>query len=240
MTSDLLGPSTVGGLAADPWARMTRGTGLIGLASVVLLFAPIIAISTLGEPSFTATANEAHAFFRKAGAGWVQTAQAVLGLAALGLVWFVAGLALLLGRAEGRPPWRATVAGLSGLLLPAYLLVDVSWNAAAYGGAEIEPGLASYAFDVGNLGFANVWLAMASFAVAAGWLVIETRVLGRWLGWWAVVAGVGLVLCRFFWTSEAWFAPYSLFWVWVVVISVQLIRGRVRRDRPTKEEISHA
>ena len=81
---------------------------------------------------------------------------------------------------------------------------------------------------------------MGSFAVAAGWLVLETRVIGRWLGWWAVVAGVGLVLCRFVWTSEAWFAPYLLFWIWVVVVSVQLIRGRVRRDRPTEEEISHA
>jgi hypothetical protein len=240
MTSDLLGTPAVATGAADPWARMARATGLIGLASFALLFTPVIAISTLGEPSFTATAEEAHAFLRRAGVGWVQTAQAVLGLAGLGLVWFVAGLALLLGRAEGPPPWRATVAGLSGLLLPAYLLGDVSWDAAAYGGSEIEPGLASYAFDVGNLGFANAWLAMGSFAVAAGWLVLETRVLGRWLGWWAVVAGVGLVLCRFVWTSEAWFAPYFLFWIWVVVVSVQLIRGRVGRDRPTKEEISHA
>ncbi|HLL62661.1 MAG TPA: hypothetical protein VK401_06410 [Propionibacteriaceae bacterium] len=240
MTSDLLGtpPVTAGG--ADPWARMSRATGLVGLGSFVLLFVPIVAISTLGEPPFTATVAEAHAFLRNASAGWVQTSQAVLGLAAVGLLWFVVGLALLLGRAEGRPPWRATVAGFSGLLLPVYLLGDVSWDAAAYGGAEIEPGLASYAFDVGNLGFANAWLGMGSFAVAAGWLVLETRVIGRWLGWWAVVAGVGLVLCRFVWTSEAWFAPYLLFWIWVVVVSVQLIRGRVRRDRPTEEEISHA
>lgn len=229
MTQDLLGAPSVTRRTADPWSRMSRVTGLIGLGSVGLLFAPIIAISTLGEPSFTATAEEAQAFLRNASAGWVQTAQAVLGLAAVGLVWFVVGLALLLGRAEGRPPWRAAVAGLSGLLLPAYLLGDVSWDAAAYGGAEIDPGLASYAFDVGNLGFANAWLAMGSFAVAAGWVVLETRALGRWLGWWAVVAGIGLVLCRFVWTSEAWFAPYFLFWAWVVVVSVQLVRGRLGR-----------
>jgi hypothetical protein len=227
MTQDLLGAPPVTVSAADPWLRMSRVTGLIGLGSFVLLFAPIIAISTLGEPSFTATAEEAHTFLRSANAGWVQTGQAVLGLAAVGLIWFVVGLALQLARAEDGPPWRAAVAGLSGLLLPAYLLANVSWNAATYGGAEIEPGLASYAFDLGNLGFANAWLAMGSFAVAAGWLVLETRVLGRWLGWWAVVAGVGLVLCRFVWTSDAWFAPYFLFWIWVVIVSVQLVRGRV-------------
>lgn len=215
--------------AADPWARLSRVTGLIGLVTFVLLFTPIIAISTLGEPPFTATVEQAHAFIRNSSTGWVQLSQSVLGLAALGLVWFVVGLALLLARAEGSPPWRATVAGFSGVLLPAYLLVDVSWDAAAYGGAEIEPGLASYAFDVGNLGFANAWLAMGSFAVAAGWLVLETRVLGRWLGWWAVVAGVGLVLARFVWTSDVWFAPYFGFWIWVVLVSIQLVRRRLGR-----------
>ena len=240
MTQDLLGAPRMTASGTDPWARMSRVTGLVGLASFVLLFAPIIAISTLGEPPFTATVEQAYAFIRNSSASWVQLTQPVLTLAAIGLVWFVVGLALLLARAEGRPPWRATVAGVSGLLLPAYLLIDVSWDAAAYGAAEIDPGLASYAFDVGNLGFANAWLALGSFAVAAGWLVLETRVLGRWLGWWAVVAGAGLVLCRFFWTSEAWFAPYFLFWIWVVMVSVQLIRGRVGGDRPTEKEISHA
>lgn len=215
--------------AADPWARLSRVTGLIGLATVVLIFTPIIAVSTLGEPPFTATVEQAHAFLRNASAGWVQLTQPVLALAAIGMVWFVVGLALLLARAEGTPPWRAAVAGVSGVLLPAYLLIDVSWDAAAYGGAEIEPGLASYAFDVGNLGFANAWMAMGSFALAAGWLVLETRMLGRWLGWWAIVAGAGLVLSRFVWTSGAWYAPYFLFWIWVVVVCVQLIRGRVAR-----------
>ena len=240
MTDTHLTPPLTDSTGDERWIRLSRVTGLLGLAAFALVFAPIIAISTVGEPPFTATAAEAQAFFRSASPGWVQAAQAVTALAGIGLLWFVVGLALLLGRAEGAPPWRAAVAGVSGLLLPAYLLIDVSWDAAAYGGAEIEPGLASYAFDVGNLGFANAWLAMGSFAVAAGWLVLETRVVGRWLGWWAVMAGVGLVLCRFVWTSGAWYAPYFLFWIWVVLISVQLIRGRVGRDRPSKEEMSHA
>ena len=211
----------------ERWTRLSRTTGLLGLASFVLIFVPIVAISTVGEPPFTATADEAQAFFRSSSQGWVQIAQAVTVLAGIGLIWFVVGLALLLGRAEGSPPWRAAVAGVSGLLLPAYLLIDVSWDAAAYEGTEIEPGLSEYAFDLGNLGFANAWMAMGSFALAAGWLVLETRVLGRWLGWWAVVAGLGLVLSRFVWTTGTWYAPYFAFWIWVVVVSVQLVRGRL-------------
>ena len=73
---------------------------------MVLTFIPIIAVSTLGEPPFTATVEEAHAFLRKASVGWAQLAQAVTALAGIALLWFVVGLALLLARAEGNPPWR--------------------------------------------------------------------------------------------------------------------------------------
>ncbi len=224
----LLQTSIAPARAIDPWARLSRVTGIVGLSTLVLIFTPIVAISTLGEPSFTATADEAHAFLVNASVGWARLAMAVLPVAAIGLVWFVVGLTLLLARAEGSPPWRSVGALVAGVLLPAHLLLDASWGAAAYRGAETEPGLARYAFDVGNLGFANAWVAMGSFAVACGWVVLGTRVLGRWLGWWAVAAGVGLVVARFVWTNEFWIAPYFAFWIWVVVVSVQLLRVRVR------------
>ena len=214
--------------AVDPWARLSRVTGIIGVSAFVLIFTPIIAISTLGEPPFTATTEEAHAFLVNASVSWAMVANAALTVAAVALVWFVVGLSLLLARAEGSPPWRSVAALVSGVLLPANMLLNASWGAAAYRGADIEPGLARYAFDVGNLCFANAWVAMGSFAVACGWVVLSTRVLGRWLGWSAIVAGAGLVLSRFVWTTGAWYAPYFLFWIWVVVVSVQLIRGRLR------------
>lgn len=224
----LLRTSIAPARAVDPWARLSRATGIIGLSTLVLIFTPIVAISTLGEPPFTATTEQAHAFLVNASASWVRVATAALTVAAIGLIWFVCGLSLMLARAEGSPPWRSVAALVAGVLLPAHLLLDASWGAAAYRGAVTEPGLARYAFDVGNLGFANAWVAMGSFAVACGWVVLLTRVFGRWLGWWAIVAGFGLVLARFVWTSEFWIAPYFLFWIWVVVVSVQLIRGQFR------------
>ena len=75
-------------------------------------------------------------------------------------------------------------------MLAAYLLLDVSWEAASYGATDLDPAVASFAFDLGNLGFANIWLAMGSFAVCCGWVVLSTRILRRWLGWWAIVAGL--------------------------------------------------
>jgi hypothetical protein len=208
---------------ADPWTRMIRSTGVIGLGTIVLLFTSIIAISTVGEPPFVASAEQARVFFVNGSRGWVQTVTALTSLAAIGLIWFVVGWSLLLGRAEGGPPWRSAVALASGIMLPAYLLLEVSWEAASFGAADLDLAVASYAFDAGNLGFANVWLAMGSFAVCCGWLIISTRLVGCRLGWWAIASGLGLVVSRFFWTSGLWYLPYFAFWIWVIIICVRLV-----------------
>jgi hypothetical protein len=55
---------------------MVRSTGVVGLVTFVVLFAAIIAMS-LGEPAFTASPEEARAFYLNSTAGWVQAAMAV-------------------------------------------------------------------------------------------------------------------------------------------------------------------
>ncbi|HEX3207656.1 MAG TPA: hypothetical protein VHQ68_15610, partial [Propionibacteriaceae bacterium] len=156
----------------DPWATLARATGGAGLAGIVLLFAPIIAMSTLGEPAFVATREEVAAFFRNtAESSWADAAGTVALLGLVALTWFMVGLCLLLGRAEGQPPWRSTVALVFGALFAAYLFTNSSWDAASNRGADLDPGLAHFAFDMGNIGFANAWVSMGSFAAFAGWAV---------------------------------------------------------------------
>ena len=55
-----------------PWATLARATGGAGLASMVLVFAPVIAMSSLGEPDADATREEAGRFSRRGSsrAGW--------------------------------------------------------------------------------------------------------------------------------------------------------------------------
>lgn len=110
-------------------AALARATGLTGLGSVGLAFAAIIAVSSIGEPPLDASSEEAATFFRNSQAAWVQAAQATASLAMLGILWgFVVGLALILRRAEGEPPWRSGVALVSGILLAAYGGLDASWE----------------------------------------------------------------------------------------------------------------
>jgi hypothetical protein len=91
----------------------------------------------------------------------------------------------------------------------------------------VDPQIARYAFDMGNLGFANAWVALAGFLAAAGWIMVGTPSLPSWLGWVAIVAAFGFLLGRAFWTTSVWLIPYAVFWIWVVALSIYLFRGRV-------------
>lgn len=205
---------------------LARATGVAGLVGVVLVFVPIIAISSLGEPPLDAKAGEIVTFFRDADVAWFQAAQATGAIGMLALLWFFVGFTTLLRRVEGEAAWRSMAAVLSSVLLVAYGNIDVSWNAAISRGAETDPGVAVYAFDWGNLGFTNAWLAMASFAVATGWVLLETRALQAWWGWLAIACGAGLVAARFVWETWFWTLPYGLFWFWLIALAVRLIRRR--------------
>lgn len=208
----------------DRWTHLGRTTGVIGLVSAVLLFGPIIAISSVGEPAFDASPGDAVEFFGNLDVGWAQAAEAAASLGMLGFLWFVVGLTTMLRRIEGEPAWRSTVALVSGTLVAAYGVLDASWDAAANRGTGIDPSIAVYAFDVGNLGFANAWLALGSFAIAAGWVIRDSNAMPAWWGWWAVVSGLGLVAARFVWEGSIWILPYGLFWVWVIAVAIRLVR----------------
>jgi hypothetical protein len=128
---------------------------------------------------------------------------------------------------------RSTIATLSGALLAALGLIGASWEAASLHGGRITPEVADYAYAVGNVGFANIWIAMASFAVCSGWVILSTGVLERWMGWWIVVDGLGLAVARFAWTAGCWGVGYALFWLWIIVVCIRLI---VRPDRWSNAE----
>ncbi len=213
--------------AEQRWSRLGRWTGASGLVGTVLLFVPIIALSTLGEPPLHAPEREVVEFFGQVSdTSWAEAAAATTVIGSLALSWSLVGVALIVRRAEGDPAWRATVAVLSVGVFAATMVGNVGWSVAGLHGRELDPGLLHFAYDSGNISFANVWLALASFALACGWVTLETGVLPRWTGWLAVASAAGFVVARCFWTGSVWFAPYSAFWVWLLTVLVLLLRGR--------------
>jgi len=207
---------------------MSVSTGIAGLASIVLVFGSQGLVQVGGsEPPFDAPADRILRFL-EARDQTLYAAGSFVGLVAiLALAWFLAGVATVLREVEGSPSWRSTAALTSGIAAVA-LLMSPGWDLAAFriddGG---EPQLARYAFDMGNLGFADSWVALAGFLFGAGWIFLAAPQLPGWLGWVALVTAVGFLLGRAFWTTSIWLIPYTLFWLWIVAVSIQLFRGRL-------------
>jgi hypothetical protein len=216
------------------WRQLSRTTGIAGLAFLVLVMAPIIAASGQ-EPGFDGQAEPIQNFFRSTSSAVAAFGSFVVVVGVMALVCFAAGLGLLLVRAERQPAWRSVVAFASAVVFAAVGL-NGYWEAASYRAATLTPELAVYAFDLGNIEFANSWVALGSFAGFAGWVIISTRFAPRWLGWLAVVGGLGLVLSRAAWTSSIWYFPYLVFWIWVIILSAWLIR----RSLAGRQRVQHA
>jgi len=123
-------------------------------------------------------------------------------------------------------PWRSAFLAGAGVVSVVSGQI-ASWDAAVFRSDDIDPQVARYAFDVGNLSFANGWVAAGAVAVCAGLILVSGPGLPRWLGWWAILAGVGSVLARAVWTQDLAFLPFTVFWVWVAVVSALLVAGRL-------------
>jgi hypothetical protein len=216
----------------DPHVRLARTAGVIGLVFVVLLFASVIGLSTHDEPPLHTTAREAARYLAESDTTFTQLAYAAATLGFVAGAWFFVAFGFVLARVEGAPAWRSALAAASGVLLTVFGTVDTSAQAGTLQGDRISEDVADFAFHVNSLGFANMLVGLGSFAVVTGWVLLTSGVQERWLGWWIGAAGVGLVLVRFAWTTWVWVLPYIPFWVWVVTVSIRLVRRRDAWVRP--------
>ena len=225
------GQSTADQQAAVEWRRLSRFTGLAGLVGTVLILGPIGAASGQ-EPGFTGNAAAVQAFFAATVGPGFEVGQALTAIGLVVLLWFTTGLAILLARAEGIPPWRSVLVGVTALPFP-MLTLNGLWSAASYRasmGITLDGPTALLVFDTGNIAFANGWLSMGGFAAGVGWVVIRTGWAPRWTGWLAVLSGAGLVLCRFGWSVAPWYFPYALWWLLVLGVSIKLLRATSHRN----------
>lgn len=210
-----------------------RVTALAGIAYVALSLVSQSLMQIGGmEPAFDAPAGDIVAFFEARDPALFAVGGYLHLLALATFLWFLGGLWSLLRGAEGGPGWRSTIVGVSGL---AFLgSANGGWQLAMLRQDALDPVTAQLAFDLGNVGFANSWMPLASMLVAASLAMRHVRIGPGWLSGLALVVGVGLLAARMVWTSQAAFAPWVGFWVWVVALAVVLLRRRplVRAERP--------
>jgi hypothetical protein len=214
------------------WRSLSVATGVAGIGSLVLVaVSQALSQASEGEPSFDAPAAEILSFFEAQHETLIAAGSFVGLLAVLAITWFLAGVWAVLRQAEGAPAWRSAAALASGVIFVA-LLMSPGWELASFRtGDGVDPQTAQLAFDIGNLGFANSWLALGSFLFAAGWIFLTARSLPNWLGWLALAAALGFLIGRAFWTTPIWLISYTIYWGWTVAVSVLLLRGRLRSEQ---------
>jgi hypothetical protein len=203
---------------------LARITGVTGLVTLVVVLGSSLA-NDYQSAAIDSNADETVAFFRSLDDTFGAFSSFATAVGLIAMLWFTLGLALLLRRYEGELPWRSAFLAGAGVISVVSGQI-ASWDAAVFRSDEIDPQVARYAFDLGNLSFANGWVAAGAVGICAGLIVLGTPELPHWLGWWALVAGVGSVLARAVWTEGYAFVPFTAFWIWIGVVSVALLRGR--------------
>ena len=206
-------------------ASLARITGVAGLVTLVVVLGSSLANNYQGA-SFTSDADETVTFFRSIDDAFGAFSSFATAVGLVAMLWFALGLALLLREYDGPLPWRSTFLAGAGVVSVVSGQI-ASWDAAAYRSHDLDPQVARYAFDLGNLSFANSWVATGAISLCAGLIMVSSRTLPSWLGWSAIAVGVGQVIARGFWTHGVALVPGAGYWMWVAVLSVLLIRGRL-------------
>jgi hypothetical protein len=205
-----------------------------GIAFIVLQFAAqgLIQIGG-GEPAFNAPAEEILSYFENRNPLLFNIGGFLMAVSFIAFFWFLGVLWARLRQHEGDPAWMSLVAFGSALVGAAIVLASSGWGTAVFRIEEgLDPQLARYMFDDGNIGFATYWVFLAGFLLTSGVVAVRDGALPRWLGWFGLITAATLLVGRVFWDlpSGAIFIPYTLFAFWIIVASVVLIRGAAKAE----------
>jgi hypothetical protein len=177
------------------------------------------------EPAFTETSSAIMRFFQNRDPSFFAIGEYLSILSLVAFIWFLGALWHAFSTEGGENGWLSAVVLGSGLITSSAISGAGGWALAMFRINEgLDPQIARLLFDQGNLNFANTWVSIGSMVLAAGILFHQSRNFPRWLGWGSLVIGIGLFLARIVWTSQIAFAPYVLFWVWMIAVGIILLR----------------
>jgi hypothetical protein len=230
LASEPLGPAG-GDEAGAAASRRPRGAhrwlGAAGIAYPILVIVGDDVIASNGEPpGLNATRAEVARYLAEQpgeGEQWLGRFLAVFGL---GFLTFFFGR-LYAGLRPAARKWLPELA-LGAALVAIGIYVAVYAPLAAIGfadGPELDVDSARLAYAVSNALFILPWapLAVALFAAAA--VILGDDVLPRWFGWATLAQAIAFVVgFAASAATEAAFFAYVLFWLWLLVAAVALVR----------------
>jgi hypothetical protein len=208
------------------WLRVGGGAGIVFVVLVwaYVLWAPLF-VST-PEPPFDGPANDWLAYAR-ATRSVNFVAAPLITVALFAFLLFAVSLSIKLRpRDEGPNVPSTLVLLMAGLMIGLIMAATGVGLAGSFRVADLNAASASLLYGLDNGLFVMTWLAIGGLLAAAGVGGLTYRTLPRWLSWPAPFIGVGFVVAAALPLTFVWFAPYVLFYVWVLATSVVLIRTR--------------
>lgn len=217
------------------WEQLGAAGG-IGFVALQMVAQALIQVGG-GEPPFDAPSSTIAAFFMARNSRLFTIGDFLSTVSLIPLLWFMGSLWAALRRAEGEPAWLSLVALASGVLVGGMVSLGAGWPLAVFRQREgLDPQIARLLFDQGNFAFANAWVMLASLSLATGIVSIRNGALKPWLGWSGVVIAGGLLAARAVWASTSLaFIPFGLCYLWLIAVSIALIRGARTVEQPQRE-----
>jgi hypothetical protein len=149
------------------------------------------------------------------------------GLGLLVLIFFLARLWDVLRSAEGRSGWLSMTALGAGLVSVAVKLASFPLGTVAFyevrdGG--LDPQLAATLIHANDISFVATWAIDAVFLAATAATALRTGALPRWAGWSAAAIAPLMLAAVAIATSDSAQLPTALFLIWIVGVSIRLMR----------------
>ena len=229
---------------AKAWtSSVERVLALGGLVWAILF---VVAFAMAGEePAASAPIGEIRGYFDS----WPDAATVLYGLAGIGLVGYLAVLALRLVGSAQRTLGATAISGAAVSVI-VQTAGDVAFLSLTLGEPRgIGQEQARTMLQVHEASHALQPYLIAVFTVCAGIVAIETRVIARWLGW----AGLALGACMlvvgtgslvgaadFAHDSDAAIATFLLFIAWVGGTSVSMAKKGVTNSISRSRSNAHS
>jgi hypothetical protein len=218
--------------------RHSTGTTRIGagcgIAGIVILSTGFALVAS-ADATFHSPDNDVLAYYTQA--GLARTFSGGL-IESLGLLLFLPFAAMLAERVRADGPAGELLAPTARMAATVYVTICLAPGLSAGGAAlwlahsgSADPGIVLALNDVRSLSYFLALLAYAVFLVVVGTAGVMSGRLARWASWSAVVLGVALAASLP--AATAGFADVVglLGLVWVVVVSVALLRSPAVDER---------
>lgn len=201
----------------------SRIAGISGIGFVVFIIVGFGVIAGF-TPGFDASREEIAEYMAAANPTAVYIGELLEALGHVLFLIFVIGLSERLRRGESAHPMASLVQVVGVLYIAVSLTGIAALGPVIIAASELDPTVAGSFLDTRNVLFLISLLLAGSLAALAGAFSLTSRALPRWAGWSGVITGLALLMSLAFPTSE-WPSTASLVFVmWVLAVSVLLLR----------------